>query len=177
MADGHLEGRSTKPGDWAAYRVTSSSSGPPGLPPAAYSRHPIATTGQRRWLVQSATLQTFSVLPVRQAPTSCSWAPEASPSPLAFAGFWTPLWCCAARDLRTRPHGRRGPSHRTLFGAIHPGPHPSPPTKPTWPALVHAVIRGPIAFLAIFGACLTIASHLEGAWRLYSCSQQLPASR
>jgi hypothetical protein len=23
MADGHLEGRSTKPGDWAAYRVTA----------------------------------------------------------------------------------------------------------------------------------------------------------
>jgi hypothetical protein len=49
-----------------------------------------------------------------------------------------------------------------------PGAQSEPSTKPTWRALVHAVIRGPVAFLAIFGACLTIASHLEGAWRLYT---------
>jgi hypothetical membrane protein len=49
-----------------------------------------------------------------------------------------------------------------------PGARSEPSTKPTWRALVHAVIGGPVTFLAIFGACLTIASHLQGAWRLYT---------
>jgi hypothetical protein len=49
-----------------------------------------------------------------------------------------------------------------------PGAPSEPSTKPTWRALVHAVIGGPVAFLAIFGACLTVAAHLEGAWRLYT---------
>jgi hypothetical protein len=49
-----------------------------------------------------------------------------------------------------------------------PGAPSEPATKPTWRALVHAVIGGPVAFLAIFGACLTIAPHLQGAWRLYT---------
>jgi Protein of unknown function (DUF998) len=49
-----------------------------------------------------------------------------------------------------------------------PGAPSEPSIKPTWRALVHAVIGGPVAFLAIFGACLTIAPHLQGAWRLYT---------
>jgi hypothetical protein len=49
-----------------------------------------------------------------------------------------------------------------------PGAPSEPSTKPTRRALVHAVIGGPVAFLAIFGACLTIAPHLQGAWRLYT---------
>jgi hypothetical protein len=49
-----------------------------------------------------------------------------------------------------------------------PGAPSEPSTKPTPGALVHAVIGGPVTFLAIFGACLTIASHLQGAWRLYT---------
>jgi Protein of unknown function (DUF998) len=49
-----------------------------------------------------------------------------------------------------------------------PGVPSEPSTKPTPGALVHAVIGGPVAFLAIFGACLNIAAHLEGAWRLYT---------
>ena len=54
-----------------------------------------------------------------------------------------------------------------LCEAIHPEPRPSPrPSRPG--ALVHAVIGGPVAFLAIFGACLAIATHLQGPWRLYT---------
>jgi Protein of unknown function (DUF998) len=49
-----------------------------------------------------------------------------------------------------------------------PGVPSEPSTKPTPGALVHAVIGGPVAFLAIFGACLNIAAHLQGAWRLYT---------
>jgi hypothetical protein len=34
--------------------------------------------------------------------------------------------------------------------------------------VVHAIVGGPVAFLALFGACLTVAGHLQGAWRLYT---------
>ncbi len=51
----------------------------------------------------------------------------------------------------------------------YPPRAPSDPSaKPTWQALVHAIVGGPIAFLALFGACLTVAGHLQGAWRLYT---------
>lgn len=38
----------------------------------------------------------------------------------------------------------------------------------TWHHKAHHVIGGPVAFLAIFGACLTLAFHLDGNWRLYT---------
>jgi hypothetical protein len=38
---------------------------------------------------------------------------------------------------------------------------------PTWRAQVHEV-SGPVAFLALFGACLTLVGRLEGGWRLYT---------
>jgi len=33
---------------------------------------------------------------------------------------------------------------------------------------IHDVISGPVAFLAIFGACLVLAGRLDGVWRLYT---------
>ncbi|MFO7545487.1 MAG: DUF998 domain-containing protein [Trueperaceae bacterium] len=38
----------------------------------------------------------------------------------------------------------------------------------TWQHQVHGIVGGPIAFLAIFGACLALASQLENAWRWYT---------
>lgn len=38
----------------------------------------------------------------------------------------------------------------------------------TWHHQVHGVVGGPVAFLAIFGACLTLAGRLDGSWRLYT---------
>lgn len=38
----------------------------------------------------------------------------------------------------------------------------------TWQHRVHYVVGGPVAFLALLGACLTIAGHLEGLWRVYT---------
>lgn len=49
-----------------------------------------------------------------------------------------------------------------------PGAASDTSAKPTGQALVHAIVGGPVAFLALFGACLTIASHLQGAWRVYT---------
>jgi hypothetical protein len=49
-----------------------------------------------------------------------------------------------------------------------PGAPSESSAKPTPGALVHAVIGGPVAFLAIFGACLAIATHLQGPWRVYT---------
>jgi vacuolar-type H+-ATPase subunit I/STV1 len=49
-----------------------------------------------------------------------------------------------------------------------PGAPSDTSAKPTWQALVHAIVGGPVAFFALFGACLTVAGHLQGAWRLYT---------
>ncbi len=49
-----------------------------------------------------------------------------------------------------------------------PGAPSDTSAKPTWQALVHAIVGGPVAFLAPFGASLTVAGHLQGAWRLYT---------
>lgn len=50
-----------------------------------------------------------------------------------------------------------------------------PPGTPAWtPAeatlrhKLHSVIGGPIAFFALFGACVALAGHLGGFWRLYT---------
>lgn len=48
-----------------------------------------------------------------------------------------------------------------------PGAPTDPSAKPTWVAQVHHV-SGPVAFFALFGACLALANRLEGGWRLYT---------
>lgn len=48
-----------------------------------------------------------------------------------------------------------------------PGAPRDPSAKPTAEALVHHV-SGPVAFLAIFGACVALAIELDGAWRIYT---------
>jgi Protein of unknown function (DUF998) len=101
-------------------------------------------------------------------PTSCSWAPEASPSPSAFYRILDTIVgavLLAIFGLGLMVAGAFAPDAVRGYPSRAPS---EPSTKPTWRALVHAVIRGPVAFLAIFGACLTVASHLEGAWRLYT---------
>lgn len=42
------------------------------------------------------------------------------------------------------------------------------PDQVSWHHKIHDVISGPLAFLAIFGACLTLAGRLDGPWRLYT---------
>jgi hypothetical protein len=37
--------------------------------------------------------------------------------------------------------------------------------KPTWQARIHHVAGGPVAFFAVFGACLAQAGWLEGRWQ------------
>jgi hypothetical protein len=49
-----------------------------------------------------------------------------------------------------------------------PGAPTDPAAKPTWVARVHHVVSGPVAFFAIFGACLALAGRLDGGWRLYT---------
>lgn len=49
-----------------------------------------------------------------------------------------------------------------------PGAPTGPPDEPSWHHQLHGVIGGPVAFLAIFGACVTLAGRLDGAWRLYT---------
>jgi hypothetical protein len=49
-----------------------------------------------------------------------------------------------------------------------PGAPSEPSAKPTWRARVHHVVGGPVAFVAIFGACLTLAGGLDGSWRMYT---------
>lgn len=49
-----------------------------------------------------------------------------------------------------------------------PGAPTEPSAKPTWQAQVHAVVGGPIAFFAVFGATLTLAGPLQGGWQLYT---------
>lgn len=48
-----------------------------------------------------------------------------------------------------------------------PGARSEPSAELTWKARVHGV-GGPVAFLAIFGACLTVAGRLQGAWQAYT---------
>ncbi|MGH9135054.1 MAG: DUF998 domain-containing protein [Ilumatobacteraceae bacterium] len=48
-----------------------------------------------------------------------------------------------------------------------PGTPSDTPTELTWHAQVHEV-TGPVAFLALFGACLALAARLDGPWRLYT---------
>lgn len=50
-----------------------------------------------------------------------------------------------------------------------------PPGSPTetrngvsWHHRAHDVISGPVAFFAIFGACVVLAGRLDGVWRLYT---------
>jgi len=51
----------------------------------------------------------------------------------------------------------------------YPPENPSAsPATTTWQAQVHAIVGGPVAFFALFGSCLTVATHLHGAWRVYS---------
>jgi hypothetical protein len=49
-----------------------------------------------------------------------------------------------------------------------PGAPTGTPDEVTRHHQVHHVVGGPVAFLAIFGACLTVAGRLEGSWRLYT---------
>jgi hypothetical protein len=49
-----------------------------------------------------------------------------------------------------------------------PGAPTGTPKEVTWHYKVHGVIGGPVAFFAIFGACLTLAFRLDGFWRLYT---------
>lgn len=49
-----------------------------------------------------------------------------------------------------------------------PGAPTDPSAKPTWTAQMHYVIGGPVAFLALFGACLALVGPLEGGWQLYT---------
>lgn len=49
-----------------------------------------------------------------------------------------------------------------------PGAPTGTPVELTWHHQVHGVVGGPVAFLAIFGACLTLALRLDGVWRLYT---------
>lgn len=48
-----------------------------------------------------------------------------------------------------------------------PGAPMDPAAEPTWTARIHH-ISGPVAFLAVFGACLALAGRLEDGWRLYT---------
>ncbi len=49
-----------------------------------------------------------------------------------------------------------------------PGAPTGTPDEVSWHHTAHGVVGGPVAFLAIFGACLTLAFHLDGFWRLYT---------
>ncbi|MGA8047164.1 MAG: DUF998 domain-containing protein [Dermatophilaceae bacterium] len=40
--------------------------------------------------------------------------------------------------------------------------------RPSWHHRIHHIVGGPVAFLAIFAACLTMAARLDGAWTIYS---------
>lgn len=48
-----------------------------------------------------------------------------------------------------------------------PGAATGTSEEPSWQHKIHEV-SGPVAFLAIFGACLTLAGRLDGFWRLYT---------
>jgi hypothetical protein len=40
--------------------------------------------------------------------------------------------------------------------------------EPTWGHRVHHVVGGPVAFLALLGACVILSAQLQGVWRLYT---------
>jgi Protein of unknown function (DUF998) len=48
-----------------------------------------------------------------------------------------------------------------------PGAGSQPSAQLTWQAQVHDV-AGPVMFLALFVACLTLAGHLQNGWQLYT---------
>jgi hypothetical protein len=48
-----------------------------------------------------------------------------------------------------------------------PGAPTGTPTEVTWHHKVHDAVAPPM-FLAVFGACLTLAGRLDGPWRLYT---------
>ena len=49
-----------------------------------------------------------------------------------------------------------------------PGARSEPSAKQTRQAQIHAVVGGPVAFLALFGACLSVAGRLQGLWQAYT---------
>lgn len=49
-----------------------------------------------------------------------------------------------------------------------PGAPRDPAAAPSGRAWIHHVVSGPVAFLALFGACLALAGRLEGGWRVYT---------
>jgi Protein of unknown function (DUF998) len=49
-----------------------------------------------------------------------------------------------------------------------PGDPSKPGDAPTRGHQAHHLVGGPVAFLALFGACVTLAVRLDGAWRLYT---------
>jgi hypothetical protein len=49
-----------------------------------------------------------------------------------------------------------------------PGAPTEPSAKPTWQHQVHSIVGGPIAFFALFGACLALSGQLLGVWRWYT---------
>jgi hypothetical protein len=60
------------------------------------------------------------------------------------------------------------PGRRRLHRGYPPGAPTGNPAEVTWHHRAYHVVGGPVAFLAIFGACLTLAGRLLGAWRLYT---------
>ena len=60
------------------------------------------------------------------------------------------------------------PRRRRLQRGYPPGAPTGNPAEVTWHHRATHVVGGPVAFLAIFGACLTLAGRLLGAWRLYT---------
>lgn len=49
-----------------------------------------------------------------------------------------------------------------------PGAPTGTPAELTWQHKIHGVVGGPVAFLAIFGACPTLSGRLQGPWQLYT---------
>jgi hypothetical protein len=49
-----------------------------------------------------------------------------------------------------------------------PGAPTEPLAKPTRQHQIHGILGGPIAFFSLFGACLAVASQLQGVWRWYT---------
>ena len=49
-----------------------------------------------------------------------------------------------------------------------PGAPVDPRAEPSAQARIHHLIGGPVAFLAVLGACLAVAFQLDGVWRWYT---------
>lgn len=49
-----------------------------------------------------------------------------------------------------------------------PGTPDGTPSEVSRSQQIHDVMGGPLAFLSVFGACLVVAGHSDGAWRTYS---------